>query len=555
MELLMPDIFLSSIEYGGYISIIKFVILLALFFPLFPLLSWVFNDAEALEERTAFWTGIILAAAAVAIILWLVIPIFIIGMLFYIAAVSATSIAYIKTRNEKVLESDRVLTIEHIKGLFSAGEIKKAKTETVFTFVTANKNEVPVPEPKTADFFGYKTAYNLFTDANFRRATNIYLLPTQQNYNVIYEIDGIPDKQPPILKEQMEYLIKFIKNLGDLDTNEKRKPQKGIFKIRRDKNDADWEVITAGSTAGEQLHIRQRMQQNLKKIEELGFTNEQLTKLNGIKNLKQGIFIISGPPKSGVTTTFYAVLRNHDAFLNNINTLELEISATLPNISQEVFSLSDTGTTTFAKKLQSIIRMGPDIVGVTACHDSDTAKIICSASKDNKLLYVTMDAESVLHSLGKWIQFVGDSVDAIEPLICLCNQRLIRKLCDQCKQAYMPDRELLRKFNIPAEKAKNFYRAGKVQYDKHGKPVTCENCQGTGFLGRIAVFEIVFLDEKIKQSIKELKNLQEIGRQFRNAKMLYLQEQMLRKVIAGTTSVNEMVRVLSKSKKETEQKK
>ena len=119
----------------------------------------------------------------------------------------------------------------------------------------------------------------------------------------------------------------------------------------------------------------------------------------------------------------------------------------------------------------------------------------------------------------------------------------------------MPDKELLRKFNIPAEKAKAFYRAGKVQYDKHGKPVTCENCQGTGFFGRIAVFEIVFFDEKIRHAIKDLKNPQDIGRQLRNAKMLYLQEQMLRKVIMGITSVNEMVRVLSKSKKETVNKK
>jgi len=547
----MPDIILSSIDYGGYISIVKFVIMLAFFFPLFGLLNWIFSDAEALEERSAFWAGIVLAAAAVSIVLWLIIPVFIIGMLFYIIAVSATSFAYIKTRNEKVLESDRVLTIEHIKGILSGGEIKKAKNVSGFSFVTANKNEVPVPESKTPDFYGYKTAYDLFSDANLRRATNIYLLPTQQNYNVIYEIDGIADKQNPVPKEQMEYLIKFVKNLGDLDINEKRKPQKGFFKIRKDTNDAEWEVITAGSTAGEQIQIRQRLKESLKKIEELGFSNEQLTKINSIRILKKGIFLISGPSKSGVTTTFYALLKSHDAFLNNINTLELELSAVLPNITQEVFSLTDTGTTTFAKKLQSLVRMGPDIVGVSPCRDSDTAKIIAGAAKDNKLLYVTMDAESVLHCLSKWIQFVGDNNIAFEPLVCLCNQRLVRKLCDECKQAYMPDKELLRKFNIPAEKAKAFYRAGKVQYDKHGKPVTCENCQGTGFFGRIAVFEIVFFDEKIRHAIKDLKNPQDIGRQLRNAKMLYLQEQMLRKVIMGITSVNEMVRVLSKSKKET----
>jgi type II secretory ATPase GspE/PulE/Tfp pilus assembly ATPase PilB-like protein len=551
----MADILLSSLDYGGYISIVKFVIMAGLFFPLFPLLGWVFNDAEALEERSVFWSGVILAASATALLLWLFIPVFIIGMLFYIAAISATSLAYIKNRNSKVLESERILTREHIRSLLSAGKTQKAKSTADFIFVTSNKNEVPIPEQKTPDFYGYKTACDLLSHASSHRAANIYLLPTQQNYNVIYEIDGIPTKQTPISKEQMEYLAAFIKNLGDLDTNEKRKPQKGFFKIRRDKSDSEWEVLTAGSTAGEHFQIRQRMQQNLKKINELGFTHEQLARISAFRDLKQGIFIVSGPPKSGVTSTFYAILRNHDAFLNNINTLELEISASLPNIIQEVFSLSDTGTTTFPRKLQTIIRMGPDIVGISPCHDSETAKTICSAAKDNKLLYVTMDSESILHCLGKWLQFVGDNNTALESLIGLCNQRLIRTLCEQCRQAYTPDKELLRKFNIPADKVKAFYRAGQVLYDKHGKPTTCENCQGTGYLGRIAVFEIIFLDDSLKQSIMQLQSLQEIGRQFRNAKMLYLQEQMLRKVIAGTTSVNEMVRVLSKPKKENEQKK
>lgn len=139
---------------------------------------------------------------------------------------------------------------------------------------------------------------------------------------------------------------------------------------------------------------------------------------------------------------------------------------------------------------------------------------------------------------------------ALGTLVGISNQRLIRKLCEECKEAYIPDQELLKKFNIPADKAKAFYRAGKVQYDKHGKAVTCENCQGTGYVGRMGVFEIIRINDQLRRSILNLKSLSEIARQFRNAKMLYLQEQMLKKVLAGTTSVNEMVRVLSKQKSE-----
>lgn len=323
-----------------------------------------------------------------------------------------------------------------------------------------------------------------------------------------------------------------------------------MFKIRKDKNDTEWEVLTAGSTTGEQLQIRQRMQQNLMRLEDIGLTSDHYQKLMDFQKVKQGIFIISGPKKSGVTTTFYALLRNHDAFLNNINTLESEISAELPNITQETFQLSDTGTTTYAKKLQAMIRMGPDIVGVAKCEDSETAKLCCIAAQENKLIYLVIEADSLLQALGKWIKLVGDKKNAIESLLGISNQRLVRNLCDDCKQAYMPDKDLLRKFNIPAEKAKPFYRAGKVQYDKHGKPSTCETCQGTGFLGRMGVFEIILIDKNLKKAIMPLESLSEIGRQFRHVKLRYLQEQTLRKVIAGKTSINEMVRVFSKTKKE-----
>ena len=131
----------------------------------------------------------------------------------------------------------------------------------------------------------------------------------------------------------------------------------------------------------------------------------------------------------------------------------------------------------------------------------------------------------------------------------ISNQRLVRMLCDECKQAYEPNKEILHKFNIPAEKAKVLYRAGKVLYDKHGKPSTCENCQGTGFIGRTGIFETIIINDELRKTIKQSKSLSEIATQFRRAKMLYLQEQALKKIVAGTTSINEMVRVLSTSKK------
>jgi type II secretory ATPase GspE/PulE/Tfp pilus assembly ATPase PilB-like protein len=544
----MPDLLASSIEVGGYVSIIKLIIFLGLFFPLLPVLCWIYNDAEILEERSVFWITIILSIAAAAIIIWILVPFFIIGMLFYIIAVGASTYAYIKVRNALVMESERVLTSDHFKRLFTRSEDKELKGDKKFIFITANKNEVPVPEPKTPDYHGYKTAYQIFSDAMWRRVANIVFLPGAEGYNFIYNIDGIATKQPAMSKEQAEYFIRFAKQLSNLDINEKRKPQKGKFKIRKDKNDNVWEVITAGSTAGEQVQINLKSQQGISKLEELNLIPEQFAQMAEIRNIKQGVFIVSGTPKSGLTTTFYTLLRNHDGFLNNIHTLERDKAGDLPNITQEVFTPSGSGMTTFAGKLETIIRMGPDIVGVSGCNDKESASLCCGAARDNKLVYVAMEADSVMAALTKWIKLVDDPSDSLGTLVGITNQRLVRKLCDECKEAYEPDQELLKKFNIPKDAAKAFYRAGKVQYDKHGKPVTCENCQGTGYVGRIPVLEIIRVNDQIRKSIINLKSLSEIARQFRAAKMLYMQEQMLKRVLAGVTSVNEMVRVLSKPK-------
>jgi len=257
---------------------------------------------------------------------------------------------------------------------------------------------------------------------------------------------------------------------------------------------------------------------DISRLDEIGLMPDQLQQLTSFRDLKQGLFIVSGPKKSGATSTFYALLRNHDAFLNSINTLEKQPSAELPNITQVSFSPSDSGTSTYGKKLEEMIRMGPDIVGVANCEDPETAKQASLGAKDGKIIYVQIEADSVIQALAKWLKLVGE------------------------------------KFNINAEKTKALYRAGKVIYDKHGKPSDCEDCQGIGYVGRTGVFETIIMNDELRKVVRHAKSLPEIGNHFRRAKMLYIQEQALRKVIAGITAINEMIRVTSSSKQKSNAK-
>ncbi|NIP28994.1 MAG: hypothetical protein GWN67_29155, partial [Phycisphaerae bacterium] len=339
----MPDLLLSSAEYTGYISIIKFLVFLLLFFLWLPVVGWVYDDAKTVGTKEVTWTAVILATGASAAIIFLFIPVFFIGAVIYAIAVATASLVYVKHRNSRVMDYQRVLTAEHIKSLFE-GKQKESEQMKGFLFVTANNNEIHLPQAQTPEFFGYKAAYEMLIDATWRRASDIIFSPASQNYSVTYYVDGAALKQPDIARGQMDYSINFLKNLADLDTREKRKPQKGIFKVRRGKKDTEWEITTAGSTAGEQVRLKQIVQKSVSRIADIGLMPEQLEQINTLREIKQGVFIVTGTQKSGVTTTFYALLRNHDAFINSINTLEKRPTAELPNITQNVFKLSDSAT-------------------------------------------------------------------------------------------------------------------------------------------------------------------------------------------------------------------
>lgn len=544
----MPNMFLIAVGYGGYISPVKLVIVLALMYAWFWVVSWVYADANSVGLLSDVRTAIVLGAGAAGVLIWLLFPVFIVGMLIYLIAVAASTLAYVKLRNLNVPEFEKVLTADHIKGLIGKKE-ENVTTAEDFVFITTNNNEVPQPQPKTPEFFGYKMAHDILSDAIWRRASDMVFTPTQQNYQLVYYVDGAAIKQPEVAKDQVGYFIRFVKNLGGLNTEEKRKPQKGSFRVFQNKKNIEWEVQTAGSTAGEKIMIKQMAEQNITQLTDLGLTDTQYEQLCNIDEAGQGLYIISGSKKSGVTSTLYSLLRNHDAFLNNICTVETKPTSSLPNIAQNVFSLSDTGTTTFAKKLLSIVRMDPDIIGIAECNDSETAKVACEAAKSGKTVYIIIEAENSVKALVRWIKLVGDKDAAVKNLTGISNQRLLRKLCDNCKQGYEPNKEILRKFNIAAEKAKVFYKAGKVIYDKKGRPSPCEICQQTGYLGRMAIFEVIFFDDQLRDALAKVASSSEINTEFRRARMLYLQEQALRKVMEGKTAINEMVRILSSSKK------
>lgn len=544
----MHMVWIAAAEYGSYVALYKLIILLGFFLAWMPLVNWIYTDSQAVRADKRLWTAAIVISGAVSLWIWLLSPIFWIGILIFVIVVGSGSLAYVMHRNARVAEFEKVLTAEHLKGLFVNPQKKLQKASLGLAFITANKNEVPMPDAKTPEAEGFTLACGLIDDALWRRVSLVTLLPQKDNYSVIYEIDGINTRQGERNKEDVERIAHYIKHLADLDVEEKRKPQKGTFSIIKDndwKKKVTWEVQSAGSTAGEQIRLCKTEDYCTRKIENLGFNENQFESIRSLRDIKSGLILISGPAKSGVTTTLYTLLGNHDPFMNNINTLERKRAADLANITQNEFSLSDTGTTTYGRKLQTLLRRGPDIVGISDCEDEQSAKLCCAAVKDGKIIYAVMQATSVVETIEKMLRFIGDKNVLADTLEAVINQRLVRTLCEDCRQAYKPNQALFQKFNIPSDEVDMFYRPGEIEYDKHGKPIVCQKCQGTGFYGRVGLFETIRMTDELRQVIRTSTTTQEIAAAFRKSGMLYMQEQSIKKVTEGITSINEVIRNFS----------
>lgn len=543
----MPNDLIAAVEYGGYISLWKLVLFALAFAGWAPLVHWVFVDAQSVRTNVIAWTLAMVACGVATLFLWLVIPVFFIGLLLYLIVVGGVIMAYVTHRNSKVEDFEKIMSADHLRGLFVNAHKKIEKASHGITFITGNGNEAPFPEPKSAELEGFIVTCDLIDNAVWNRADVVRLVPQKEEYTVIYEIDGKASKQDPKSQEEVDNFTYYAKQLASLEVEEKRKPQKGCFTaILPEGERTSWEISTSGSTAGEQVRIEKVSAIVSRTIDDLGLNENQLESIRSLRDIESGVVILSGMKKSGLTSTFYTLLGNHDPFLNNINTLEKQTSAELQNITQFVYSLSDTGTATFARRLQSVLRKGPDIVGVGDCNDAQTAQLASAGAKDGRILYVVLEAASVNEAMEKWLKLVGDNNLVADTLTAVINQRLVRKLCEDCRQSYQPDPSLFKKFNISPKETNTFYRAGEIEYDKHGKPMVCEKCQGVGFFGRIGLFETIRIGDELREVIRKAKSPQEIAAAFRRSGMLYMQEQSIKKVSAGVTSIHEVIHCFAK---------
>lgn len=308
------------------------------------------------------------------------------------------------------------------------------------------------------------------------------------------------------------------------------------------------QVNTSGSTNGERLTLRLNRSKGLMKLEQLGIGSNELKALSDVVELDTGLVVFAGPRESGITTTQYAIIRSHDAYLHNIYTLEQKKMLDLDNITQQVFD-APKAEGTYARTLQTVLRREPDVVLIDQCEDCETLKLACRAAVEKKI-YLTVRAANCVDAITRMQALLEDSKVLASVLTAVVSERLLRVLCPACREAYVPDEALIRKANLPSDKIEHFYRPpSEPIVDKRGREIVCQTCQNSRYIGRTGVFELLVVSDTMRKLIAQNASTRHIKGQARTEGMRYLQEQALIKVMEGTTSMAEVMRGLKSDAK------
>lgn len=536
-----------------YFSIFKLVVFLLVFVAWAFAAQWVDRDADRVKTKREMWNSVVLAGGLGGMAVMLVAPwklsAYYLGLAFWIILAAGTLIAYVVHRNGRLASNNHVMTIGHFKRVLAGlkgDKEKKADKGIRVKLVGPGKKPIDKPsDPVQADEFD--ATQDLLFDVLWKRASDADIVIGDEDVRVIYKIDGVVFEQEGVLtRETADQAMAFLKRACGLNADEKRRPQMGSISaglLGGGQKPGGLEVRTSGSTKGERLRLKMSRTGTLLNPEELGFDEKRLAKFKEILALDTGLVLFAGPIESGISTTQYATLRSHDAYLQNIYSLETNPMMTLDNITQQKHK-GESDDVSYARALQTVLRREPDIVMVDQCEDRETAQIAARAAAEKKI-YMTMRASSTFDAVARLIALVEDPKAVANVLVAVVGQRLLRVLCNACREAYQPDEQLLRKANLPVDKIEHFYRPpSQPILDKKGREIICQTCQNSRYVGRTGVFELLVISDPIRKLIASGASPNQIKSQARGEKMRYLQEEGLLKVIGGQTSMAEVMRGL-----------
>ncbi|QCU03299.1 type II secretion system protein GspE [Blautia sp. SC05B48] len=372
---------------------------------------------------------------------------------------------------------------------------------------------------------------SLLEQAIRQRASDVHIEALESKVRVRYRIDGTLYEKMVYDNSLLPAISTRIKIMGGMDISEKRKPQDGRLTIMVDRQEYDIRISSVPTVHGEKIVMRISSKLSLtKNKKELGLAPDELKRFDHMLSAPYGIIFVTGPTGSGKSTTLYTALSELNKEAVNIVTVEDPVEADIEGINQ--IQVNNKVNLTFASALRSILRQDPDIIMIGEIRDRETAGIAVQASITGHLVVSTLHTNNAAGTLNRMADMGVERYLIADSVVGVIAQRLVRKLCPHC-----------RKKRLATEEEKRLLKQDTYKEMEIYEPTGCDLCNHTGYFGRTGVFEIMEVNEEIRDLIAEGGSSEELENAARRAGMCTLHDNGIRYVLEGITSIEEMLKV------------
>ena len=530
---------------------------------LLPILGWGviitrIYDKHALQFHLGRrgWNILHVTAAVLAFLVGFLMPLpGIVGLLVGLAVQCAIlgidlAIYPLKAnRDERVPESHRVKI-----DLSAMQEAKKKKAEAkqlgTSELIVRGPDKVPAPPPKAdaPEFAVRLAAEQVIIKARTARATRFEMIPAgkDNSYRVVHTVDSLQIPAETLPAAQAVPVMDMWKSMAKMDLQERRKKQTADLAIEKGTEKFKVRLSTIGVQGGMKLAgIFDHDVAVRRKAADLGLLDPQKAELDKIVAEGTGVVLLAAPSGQGRTTLLYSIVRSHDAYTSNVQTLEFDVQDALEGVRQNVFEPLKEGAE-FSTTLRSILRRDPSVVGVAEMPDAATALEVSKSEVDRVRIYLTLRTDSALSAIMTYAKAVGDNEQAAGSLRGVVAGKLIRNLCVNCRVAYQPPADLLKKLGLPADKVTQLYKKGGQVLIKN-KPEICPICAGGGYATVGGILEVYSIDESARQRIAA-GDWNGLRTELRKRGLPTIQQAALRRAVDGFTSIEEVMRVTAEPK-------
>jgi type II secretory ATPase GspE/PulE/Tfp pilus assembly ATPase PilB-like protein len=560
-ELPLPDLPSNSSWRGpgNYLSWVKLLGCWLLFLLWVWSTDWVNRDLQEHGKLDYVrWNSLVFGTFMAGVALLWVVPSFWVDFGLLIAAYAVPLFTYIIKRNALLDPHERVCTPDHIR-FWLAERLKKLGVKIEAEKAAPHESGPPIkllPRGGATEVDnnvrllsarqspGFVAAREILLDAIVARATAVMLDFTQQTVAVNFMIDGVWLGRDALERASADQTLETLKLLCGLNAKERRSRQEGTFAVEHTSLKYQATLSCQGTQAGERAVVQfEEKKVRYGSLEELGMRSKLQESLLELIAGKQGLVLFAAPPANGLRTTMNVSLRCTDRLTREFLSFEEETNRyeEIENIPAITYRLSDELPP--AGALQRALRMEPHVAVVRDLVDAEMVRLLCDAAEE-RLVIGSVRAKDSAESLLRVLSLGTPAALFAKSITAVLSQRLVRKLCESCKEAYTPPPEVLKQLGIPPDRVQTLYQPPQPNPQERRKPAPCKACGAIGYVGRTAIFELLPVGENVRKVLATSPKLELLRAAARRDGMRSLQEEGVVLVAKGVTSLQELMRVL-----------